>query len=578
MSSLRNRLILIVILVAVSAWNLRPRQVSVGTTEDGRDSTETAYGIKLGLDLQGGMHLAIEIDESGGPVMNREDALARAETVLRSRIDEFGVAEPLIQKSGNNRLIIQLPGIDDVDRAKAIVERSAFLEFRITDMQQEFRAAFGAIDESLRRAGVSVEGFDAPTDAGPSGLQQLLAAPDSAPATPDSTGQADSVTASADESVAIFSRFVYSGSIPGEWNVLEEDFARVDRLIQHPAFQRALPRGIDVLWGAEPVSQGARPFRPLYAVASRPIITGEMLSDAQAQLDPVFNAAVVNFQLTRGGGRIFGRATAENVGNHMAIVLDGRVQGQPPIIRSRIARNGQIELGNTLIQDAQDLALVLRAGALPAPIVIVEERTVGASLGEDSIRAGRRAGVVAILIVVGIIAVYYRFAGLMAIAGLAFYVLFTLGGLASIDAVLTLPGMAGFVLSLGLAVDANVLIFERIREEIALNRSPRLAVDQGFDNAMPAIIDGNLTTVITAAFLFQFGTGPVKGFAVTLIIGIAASVLTAVFVTRTIFHLWLQRRSPTAVWWSSVPAAGPRCSRLSITAPAKLTSSSSIHR
>lgn len=541
MSSIRNRLILISVLVAISLWNLRPRQTIVGSKAEGGDSTETQYGLKLGLDLQGGMYLAVEIDQSGGPITNPEDALDRVVTILRSRVDEFGVAEPLIQKVGNSRLIVQLPGITDVARAKAIVQRSAFLEFRITDMDGQFDNALPRIDAALERAGVTLEGPEQPGQAGPSVVEQLLGtSPDSATQADDSSATADSTKAAA----PLFSSFLFVGGVPGEYLVREEDFERVDRLMQLPEFQRAVPRGLELLWAAEPTSQSARPFRGLYVVESRPIITGEMLSDAQAQLDPMFNSAVVNFQLTRGGGRIFGRATAEHVGDYMAIVLDRRVQGQPPIIRSRITRNGQIELGNTSIQDAQDLALVLRAGALPAPITIVEERTVGASLGEDSIRQGRRAGVIAILIVVAIILAYYRLAGLVAVIGLMFYVLFTLGGLASIDATLTLPGMAGFVLSLGLAVDANVLIFERIREELALNRSPRLAVDSGFDNAMPAIIDGNLTTVITAAFLFQFGTGPVKGFAVTLIIGIFASLLTAVFVTRTVFHIWLQRRSP----------------------------------
>lgn len=542
MTSIRNRLILISVLVALSLWNLRPRQIIVGTRAEGGDSTETRYGLKLGLDLQGGMHLAVEIDQSAGPITNPEDALDRVVTILRSRVDEFGVAEPLIQKVGNSRLIIQLPGIDDPARAKAIVQRSAFLEFRITDMHGQFDNALPRIDAALERAGITMEGPQAPAQAGVSAIQQLLgASPDSATQADDSSGTADSTKAA----TPLFSSFLFVGTLPGEYRVREEDFARVDRLMQLPEFQRAVPRGLELLWAAEPTSQSARSFRGLYVVESRPIITGEMLSDAQAQLDPMFNSAVVNFQLTRGGGRIFGRATAEHVGDYMAIVLDRKVQGQPPIIRSRITRNGQIELGNTSIQDAQDLALVLRAGALPAPITIVEERTVGASLGEDSIRQGQRAGVIAILIVVAIISLYYRLAGLVAVIGLMFYGLFTLGGLASIDATLTLPGMAGFVLSLGLAVDANVLIFERIREELALNRSPRLAVDSGFDNAMPAIIDGNVTTVITAAFLFQFGTGPVKGFAVTLIIGIIASLITAVFVTRTVFHIWLQHRSPT---------------------------------
>ena len=548
MASIRNRLIFIAILVSMALWGLRPREVSIGTAADGTDSTETRWGLKLGLDLQGGMHLAIEIDESAGPVTNLDDAIDRVETVIRSRVDEFGVAEPLIQKVGNDRLIIQLPGITDPARAKQIIARSAFLEFRITDMQGQFEASLERIDRALERAGVVV-GDEAETPgATQTILDQLLgAATDTTTQSTDSAGTADSLDVEADVPVtAIFSRFLNQGDLPGEFLVAEEDVPRVTQLIEHQEFQRNMPRGFVLRWGREPMSIVGRTYRGLYAVESRPIITGDRLADAQAQLDPVFNQAVVNFQLTRAGGRIFGRATLEHVNDYMAIILDGRVQGQPPIIRSQIRRNGQIELGNTSIQAAQDLALVLRAGALPAPIQIVEERTVGASLGEDSIRAGRLAGAVAIGLVIAIMAVYYRRAGILAIVALGFYVLFTLGGLATLNATLTLPGLAGFVLSLGLAVDANVLIFERIREELALNRSPRVAVESGFDHAMPAIIDGNLTTMITAAFLFWFGTGPVKGFAVTLIIGIMASLVTAVFVTKTLFLIWLQRKSAAA--------------------------------
>jgi len=548
MASIRNRLIFIALLVSMALWGLRPREVSIGTAADGTDSTETRWGLKLGLDLQGGMHLAIEIDESAGPVTNLDDAIDRVQTVIRSRIDEFGVAEPLIQKVGNDRLIIQLPGISDPARAKQIIERSAFLEFRITDMQGQFEASLERIDRALERAGVVV-GDEAETrGATQTVLDQLLgAATDTTTQSTDSASTTDSLDNTADAPVtAIFSRFLNQGDLPGEFLVAEEDVPRVTQLIEHPEFQRNMPRGFVLRWGREPRAIVGRTYRGLYAVESRPIITGDRLADAQAQLDPVYNQAVVNFQLTRAGGRIFGRATLEHVNDYMAIILDGRVQGQPPIIRSQIRRNGQIELGNTSIQAAQDLALVLRAGALPAPIRIVEERTVGASLGEDSIRAGRLAGAVAIGLVIAIMAVYCRRAGLLAIVALGCYVLFTLGGLATLNATLTLPGLAGFVLSLGLAVDANVLIFERIREELALNRSPRVAVESGFEHAMPAIIDGNLTTVITAIFLFWFGTGPVKGFAVTLIIGIMASLVTAVFVTKTLFLIWLQRRSADA--------------------------------
>jgi preprotein translocase subunit SecD len=293
----------------------------------------------------------------------------------------------------------------------------------------------------------------------------------------------------------------------------------------------------------EVVSQGAQSFRPLYAVQEDPIITGEYLADAQAQIDQLYNQAVVNFQLTRAGGRIFMRETSRHVQDYMAIVLDGRVQGDPPVIRTQIGQRGQIELGSASLQQAQDLALVLRAGALPTPLQIVEERAVGPSLGRDSIDKGKRAVIIGTLGVVLLVAGYYRFAGLLAIAALSFYVLFTLGGLASFGATLTLPGLAGFALSIGMAVDANVLVFERIREELAQNKTVRAAVDAGFLHAMPAIVDSNLTTVLTALFLFQFGTGPVKGFAVTLIVGIIASFLSAVFVTRTFFLLWIQRRA-----------------------------------
>jgi preprotein translocase subunit SecD len=306
-----------------------------------------------------------------------------------------------------------------------------------------------------------------------------------------------------------------------------------------------LPRGRDLIWASEPVSRAGRSYRPLYAVENRPVITGNQLQDARATIDPTTNQTIVLFELTRSGGRRFRTETRQHIQDHMAIILDNRVFRQPPVIQGEIGRNGQIELGTQPLQEGQDLALVLRAGALPAPLRIVEERTVGPSLGEDSINQGIMAGTVAGMLVIVLMAAYYRLAGLLAIAALSFYVLFTLGGLASFGATLTLPGLAGFVLTLGFAVDANVLIFERVREEVKLNKSPRLAVDSGFSNAMPAIIDANVTTAITAAFLFQFGTGPVKGFAVTMLVGIAASLITAVFVTKTFFMIWLQRRQQT---------------------------------
>jgi preprotein translocase subunit SecD len=225
----------------------------------------------------------------------------------------------------------------------------------------------------------------------------------------------------------------------------------------------------------------------------------------------------------------------------MAIVLDDIVMGRPPVLQSAIGRNGQITMGGKSIQDAQDLALVLKAGALPVPLRVAEVRNIGPSLGADSIHKGMLAGGIAIALVVLIMIGYYRFSGVLAVGGLALYVLYTLATLAGFDAVLTLPGLAGFVLSIGIAVDANVLIFERIREELDRGKTVRTAIDEGFKHAMPAIIDSNVSTILTAAVLYQYGTGPVKGFAVTLIAGIVASLITSIFVVRTFYLLWLNR-------------------------------------
>jgi protein-export membrane protein SecD len=539
-STIRSRLIVIAVLVIGCVLSLIPRNVTIrerGPDGAMRDVTVKRVPLKRGLDLLGGIHLALEIDQSAGPVANPQDALERALTVIRSRIDEFGVAEPLIQRVGANRIVVELAGITEPGRAKAIVERSAFLEWRLTDMDNLFRDALPAIDRALLEAGVSTS----ESAERPSTLEQLLGA-DTAAAGADTT-VADTLPAL--DTPGPLSSLLFNGSIPGEFLVPEEDFPRVDSLIRLDVVQRATPRGRDLVWASEPISQGARSYRPLYSVERRAIITGEQLQDARATLDQTNNQSIVIFTLTRSGGRRFRQETRQHVGDFMAIMLDGRVFRQPPVLRSEIGRTGQIELGSAALQEAQDLALVLRAGALPAPLQIVEERTVGPSLGRDSIEKGTRAGIVAGMLVILVMMAYYRVAGMLAVTGLAFYALFTIGGLASFGATLTLPGLAGFVLSLGMAVDANVLIFERIREELKVGKTPRLAVEAGFQNAMPAIIDANVTTVITAAFLFQFGTGPVRGFAVTLIVGILASLVTAVFVTKTLFLIWLQRRSAT---------------------------------
>ena len=530
MGKIKTRLWVIGALVVLSIISLVPRNVTMRVPDrsSGRmkDTTVRRVPIRLGLDLQGGIHLALEVDQSKGPVPDCADAIQRAEKVVRTRIDEFGTTEPVVQIQGRCRLIVELAGEKDPARAKGVIQRTAFLEFRITDMKNTFRDALPAMDAALRRAGIK-----SPTGA-PSAGSQLFGDTSKAK-------NADSVDANAP---GVLSSLLFQGQLPGEFLVPEEQWPQVDSLVNRPDVRAQMPRGIELRWGAASESRGARAFRALYAVDSRPIITGEELVKANARRDQVTNQSIVTFQLSRRGGRKFGQETARHIGDYMAIILDGRVQGQPPVIRSQINANGQIELGTKPLQEASDLALVLRAGALPAPLTIVDERAISATLGSDSIHDGIIAGIVGVLLVIVIMIGYYRMSGALAVAALTLYCLFTLAGLAAFGFTLTLPGLAGFVLSIGIAVDANVLIFERIREELVHGKSLRLAVEDGFLHAMNAIIDSNVSTILTALILYAVGTGPVQGFAITLIIGIVASMISAIFVVKTLFLMWLHRR------------------------------------
>ena len=548
MSTIRSRLLLIAALLVLSVWQLIPTNVTERvpdkTTGRMKDTTVRRVPIDLGLDLQGGIHLALEVDQSKGPVPDCADAIQRAERVVRTRIDEFGTTEPVVQIQGRCRLIVELAGEKDPARAKSIVQRTAFLEFRITDMKNVFRDGLPEIDKALRRAGVR-----APGQAAPAATVTQLFGTDTAKAkgkaAKDKAAAKDTSDANAPGALASV-LFQSPSNIPGEFLVPEEQVPVAESLLVRPEVERLVPRGIELKWGTEVLSRAGRSYRTLYAVEDRPIITGEYLQDAKATRDQLTNQSVVNFVLSRRGGRVFERETGRHVNDFMAIILDGRVQGQPPVIKSQIGQRGQIELGAKPLQDAQDLALVLKAGALPAPLAIIEERTIGPSLGQDSIRDGIRAGIVGVALVVLIMIGYYRLSGALAVAALTLYVLFTLAGLAGFGFTLTLPGLAGLVLSVGIAVDANVLIFERIREELQHGKLVRTAVDEGFKHAMSAIIDSNVSTALTAFILYLVGTGPVQGFAITLIIGIAASMVTAIFVVRTFYMIWLDRRPDMA--------------------------------
>lgn len=505
--------------------------------------------IKLGLDLQGGMHLVLELDESERAFTDdeRADAIDRALEIIRNRVDQFGVSEPLIQKVGEERIIVELPGIQDEERAKELVQRTAFLEFQVAADVERATEAIRALDAALTgrtvlpdtaaaSADTSVAAGDttaadtvAADTTGAQSLGELLGGDEADPAAPvsgerpfssllqvDPTGQADFV-------------------------VPEEDVARVRALLADSAAQGALAAGLEWLWGDTETYSDGRPYRSLWLVEEEPEMTGEGIATAAAGFDPqVNNQPIVTLEMTPEGAESFADITGQHVNERLAIVLDEIVRMAPNIRQRIVGGRAQIE-GFDSVEEARDIAIVLRAGALPAPLEIIEERTVGPSLGADSISAGWRAGLLGILSVAVLMIWYYRASGAVAVAVLGLNLVLIVACLAGFGATLTLPGIAGLILTVGMAVDANVLVFERVREELALGKTIRAALDAGYDRAFVTIMDAQITTLIAAAVLFQYGTGPIKGFAIVLTIGILTSIYTAVFVTRTMFDTWTRR-------------------------------------
>jgi preprotein translocase subunit SecD len=548
MSNLKWRLIIIGALSLLSIWALFPRDVKTRQRRpDGTfyDTVTRRVPLRKGLDLSGGMHLALEVDESKGVIANKSDAIDRALKVVRTRIEGLGVSETVIQKAGNDRIIIDIPGIDDRERAIRMVQDQAVLSFQITDKTNALEKVLPRLDAIAKQTGfgavASADGKIAAPNAGLNGL--LTSGTDTSKAAAGAKKDSTKTDSSSIPGVSggVISKMILTGQMPGQFLFERANYDALKKFIATPEVQAALPPGKVIRFGSDSTVVQNKVYRYLYLLDRNPIITGTYLTDAKPSTSSI-EGTVVEFQLSNEGGRIFQRETAKHVKDYMAIVLDDIVMGFPPIINGAIGTRGQITMGQGRdLQAAQDLSLVLKAGALPVPLKVAEVRNIGPSLGQDSIRHAITAGVIAIALVVIIMLGYYKFSGMLAVAGLVLYVLYTLAALAGFDAVLTLPGLAGFVLSIGIAVDANVLIFERIREELDRGKTVRTAIEEGFRHAMSAIIDSNVSTILTAAVLYQYGTGPVKGFAVTLIAGIVASMVTSIFVVRTFFLLWLNR-------------------------------------
>ncbi len=460
--------------------------------------------IHLGLDLQGGMHLVLEVDRSRMNEAEAKDAVERAMEVLRSRIDQFGVAEPLIQRQGENRIVIQLPGLTERERALELIGKTALLEFKLVRTSEETKNVIDRVDSWLAARGAAA------------GMDTAL------------------------RRTPLSAHFLSFGTSAF---VRQEDVPAVQKLLATPGIDSIVPGDSQFLWSDANQSMQGVTGQELYVVKRQSEMTGGSIATADAQIglkstNP--GAWGVSMKLTPVGRADFARITGNNVGRQLGIVLDGAVQSAP-VINERIPSGDASITGNFTIDSARDLAIVLRAGALPAPVRVIEERTVGPSLGADSIREGLRAGALGTALVVVFMIVYYQLSGIIAILALVLNVLYVVAWLAAVGATLTLPGIAGLVLTVGMAVDANVLIFERIREELRNQRSVRQAVELGYNRAFRTILDANLTTLISALFLFQFGTGPVKGFAVTLSIGLIANMFTAVLFTRMLFDFMLGR-------------------------------------
>lgn len=459
MNKLGFRTVVTALLIILSGYFLYPTFEWYRMTDDEKAQAEKSKDpilgktLNLGLDLRGGTHLLLEVDASKlDEKVSVKDAVDRAVEVIRNRIDQFGVAEPLIAKQGDRWIVVQLPGIKDPARAKELIGKTALLEFCLVETNND---ALNTIIEKMQEKDLT----------------------------------------------------------PAEAMKDEE----ISKLVPEGCF----------------IAESKDDNR--FYLLKNASLTGAYLVNAKVELATGgFGYPHVSLEFNKDGAKLFANVTGANIDRNLAIVLDGIVQSAP-VIRSRIPDGRAIIEGNFTSDDAKLLATVLRAGALPAPVKIIEERTVGPSLGDDSIKKGFSSALIGVGIVLLFMLIYYGFSGLIADIALLLNFFILMGIMSYFQFTLTLPGIAGIALTLAMAVDANVLILERIREELNIGKTSRVAVDAGYDKAFVTILDSNITTLIAAVFLFQFGTGPIKGFAVTLTIGLCISMFTAIVVTKLIY-------------------------------------------
>lgn len=496
--------------------------------------------IKMGLDLKGGMHVVLQVDQSKLSDSEKRDAPERALEIIRNRVDQFGITEPLIHKQGGDRIVVELPGLQDVERAQALIGQTAQLEFKLLETPDNTTSILKKIDEVLAQAETTAIEDEAEVPEEKEEQPEKDVVKDLfAEEEPDTSEDTTSFLEEEEEPYyeeRPFTQYVESYQGRASFFVLKEDKPKVELLLRKPEVQELIPRDDEFAWSTRTETFQNREYWALYLLKKRMELSGKYLVDARPSYDQ-FRKPEVQFTLTKKGGRIFSRVTGANIDKPLAITLDGRVESAP-IIRSKIRDRGVIEMGGmATIEDATDLSIVLRAGALPAPVKIIENRVIGPSLGQDSIGKGTTSVIIGFCAVLLFMVIYYKLSGLIADFAVLLNLFFLMAAMAALHATLTMPGIAGIILTVGMSVDANVLIFERIREEMRTGKTIRAAIDAGYKRALTAIIDANITTLITAAVLFNLGTGPIKGFAVVLSLGVAISLFTAVVITRVIFDI-----------------------------------------
>jgi len=614
----RWKIVLILISIAGALWYLYPTYKDINYQKklsqlSGEDSLRFVQEhlddiqkvrqkrIKLGLDLQGGMYVSLEVDivkmldnlaknkdetfrqilsevrkealTSQEPVTSillrkfqekgirlsryygdirqsdseiiaelkkqAEEAIDRALEVIRNRVDKYGVAEPSIQKQGNNRIVVELPGVKNREEVRQLLQSTAVLEFKLLKPADIAIKVMQSIDNYLAGKGVA----DTVDTAKVAKTQD--------------TTKTISAELGADMSAGLsefekfkkehpFFAYVRVDERTGIGFVMARDKKMVDFILSRPDVKNLIPPDFEFVWSAKPfTAQDGNQYYNLLAVKKEPEITGKVITEARATIDPDNNSPIVIMRMNSEGAREWARITGANINKHIAIILDGTAYSWPVVRTKIVGGSSQIE-GLDSPEEAKLLEVVLKAGALPAPLEIIEERNVGPSLGEDSIKKGLKSAYLAFIVIALFMILYYSTGGIVADLALVLNIAFILAVLAGFNATLTLPGIAGIILTIGVAVDANVLIYERIREELAIGRTLRSAIDEGYSKAFSAIFDSNITTLLTALILYNFGSGPIQGFALTLMIGVIANLFSAVFITKVIYDI-VADKYPTVV-------------------------------